>query len=453
MKKILSIIILLTIFSLSFSQVTIENLLNVPFPAGLTASSDGKRIAWVFNDQGVRNIYIADAPEFAPRKITSYNQDDGQEISSVQFTHDNTRIIFIRGGAPNSAGELPNPIAIQPNVERAIWMINADGSELKKVATGFYPKLSPDGKSIAYLNAGQVWLVKTDSAGKGKKLFHSRGSQSNMRWSPDGGKLAFVSNRNDHAFIGLYDFASNSVRFLDPSVDRDGHPVWSADGKQVAFIRTPNIRNRLIFMPEREGHPWSIRVADMSTGKTREVWAAKPGRGSILHSGIPVVDNLLWWMGDRLIFPWERDGWQHLYSVPVSGGEALLLTPGDGEIESVAITRDGINLLYVTNIGDIDRRHIYRISPTGGKPQPLSVGDGIEYNPVETTAGLICLRTDATTAAWPNVISANGQSKMIAADLFPKTFPKKDLVIPQPIMVTATDGMKIPAQLFFAQRC
>ena len=430
------------------AQVTIDNLLNVPFPTALTSSPDGKRIAWVFNDQGVRNIYIADAPEFPPRKITNYNQDDGQEISSVRFTHDNSRIIFIRGGAPNSAGELPNPIAVQPNVERAIWIMNTDGSNLKKLATGFYPKLSPDGKSIAYLNAGQVWLVKTDSAGKGKKLFHSRGSQNNMRWSPDGGRLAFVSSRNDHAFVGVYEFSSSTIQFLDPSVDRDGNPVWSPDGKQIAFTRTSNVRNRLPFMPEREGHPWSIRMTDVSTGKTKEVWAASAGRGSVLHSGIPVVDNLLWWMGDRLIFPWERDGWQHLYSVSVNGGEALLLTPGDGEVESVTVARDGKSLLYITNIGDIDRRHIYKVSPTGGKPQQLSVGDGIEYNPVETSSGLVCLRTDATTAAWPHAISANGQSKMIAVDLFPKTFPKKDLVTPQPIMVTATDGMKIPAQLF-----
>jgi len=430
------------------AQVTVENLLNVPFPTSLTASADGKRIAWVFNDQGMRNIYVADAPDFAPKKITNYALDDGQEISSVEFTKDGSKIIFIRGGAPNSTNELPNPVALQPGVDRSIWMINTDGTNLKKLATGYYPKLSPDGKKLAYLNAGQVWMVHLDSAGKGRKLFHSRGSQSNMRWSPDGTRLAFVSSRTDHSFIGVYDVASSTIQFLDPSVDRDGNPVWSPDGKQLAFTRTPNVRNRLPFVPAREGHPWSIRIADISTGKTKELWSAKPGRGSVLHQGIPVVDNMLWWMGDRIVFPWERDGWQHLYSVPSMGGETLLLTPGDGEIESVDVARDGKSLIYVTNIGDIDRRHIYKVAVTGGKPQQLSVGDGIEYAPVESAAGIVCLRTDATTAAWPHVIQANGQSKMIAADLFPKTFPKRELVIPQAVMITATDGMKIPAQLF-----
>jgi dipeptidyl aminopeptidase/acylaminoacyl peptidase len=448
MKRLILIMLFSTAVLEVLPQVTIENLLNVPYPTSLTSSPDGRRIAWVFNDRGMRNIYVADAPDFVPRKITNYTQDDGQEISSVEFTKDGGQIIFVRGGAPNSANELPNPVALQPGVERAIWMINVDGTDMKQMAVGHYPRLSPDGKQLAYLNGGQVWLVNLDSAGKGRKLFHVRGTQSQMRWSPDGKRIAFVSTRTDHSFIGIYELSSRTVRFIDPSIDRDAHPVWSPDGKQIAYIRTPNVRNRLPFSPAREGHPWSVRLYNLETDKARQVWVAKPGRGSVLHTGIPVSDNLLWWVVDRLVFPWEGDGWQHLYSVSLNGGEALLLTPGEGEVESVEMARDGRSLIYVTNIGDIDRRHIYRVPATGGKPQQLTTGTGIEYAPVETTAGIVCLRTDATTPAWPYVVQGSGQFRMIGAELFPSTFPKKDLVTPQAVMITATDGMQIPAQLF-----
>ncbi len=433
-----------------YAQVTIENLLNVPFPTGLTSSPDGQRIAWVFNEQGRRNIYVADAPAFAARKITNYSDDDGQEITHLRFL-DNNRLLFIRGGAPNRAGELPNPIALQPGVERAIWLVQADGRGLQKLAVGHDPEVSPDRKAVAYLNGGQVYLVKTDSAGTGKKLFHSRGTQGSLRWSPDGMRLAFVSNRQDHAFIGVFDIAGKKLTFIDPSVDRDAHPVFSTDGRQIAWIRTPNERNRLPFVAARQGHGWSVRIADVATGQVREVWRSKPGRGSVLHQGIPVANNLLWWIGDLLVFPWEADGWQHLYAVPVKGGEARLLTPGQGEIESVTEARDGKSLLLVSNIGDINRRHIFRLNPAAGTMQQLTSGTGIEYQPNETAAGLVCLRTDATTAAWPYYIQPNGQLRMLAQELFPQSFPKKDLVVPQAVFITASDGMQIPAQLFLPQ--
>src|SRR5262249_7512315 len=50
---------------------------------------------------------------------------------------------------------------------------------------------------------------------------------------------AFVSNRVDHSFIGIYDVRAKTVQFLAPSVDHDTSPTWSRDGRRVAFIRRP----------------------------------------------------------------------------------------------------------------------------------------------------------------------------------------------------------------------
>ena len=65
------------------------------------------------------------------------------------------------------------------------------------------------------------------------------GRQSDPVWSPDGAKLAFVSTRENHAFIGVYDVKTRKVDFLAPSTDMDGGPVWSPDSKRIAFIRRP----------------------------------------------------------------------------------------------------------------------------------------------------------------------------------------------------------------------
>src|SRR5581483_3551389 len=57
--------------------------------------------------------------------------------------------------------------------------------------------------------------------------------------SPDGTKLAFISTRDNHAFIGVYDMRTRKVEFMAPSVDYDGSPTWSPDSKRIAFIRRP----------------------------------------------------------------------------------------------------------------------------------------------------------------------------------------------------------------------
>jgi dipeptidyl aminopeptidase/acylaminoacyl peptidase len=430
------------------AQMTLENLLSAPFPSALTVSPDGKRIAWVFNDKGSRNIYVAEAPAFTEKKITTYQGDDGQDIASLVFTPDNNALVFVRGGAPNSKGEIPNPVALQTDPDRALWLINIDGTGLRKLGKGSYPKISPKGNEVAFLSGGQVWMARLDSAKEAKKLFQVRGTQSLIRWSPNGTQLAFVSGRGDHAFIGTYTFSNNTVRLLDTSVDHDIYPVWSPDGKSIAYIRTPNVNQRLPFGPEREGHPWSIRKVDVATGKAIELWKAKPGRGSVLHDGFPTVDNFLWWVDDKLVFPWEADGWQHLYAIPSQGGEAILLTPGNGEVENVSLSLDRKSLLVSTNIADIDRRHIYRVSPATAKMQAVITGEGIEWSPVETTAGIVCLRSGATSPAWPVLVSGSTTAKFIAPALLPKTFPAGELVIPKAVEITATDGMKIPGQLF-----
>lgn len=448
MRKIFLLVFLTLFVGALRAQVTMESLLNVPFPTGLVTSSDGKKIAWVFNNQGSRNIYVAEAPDFAEKKITNFTGDDGQDINSLVFTNDNKELIFVRGGAPNNKGETPNPQALQSDPDRALWIVGTDGSAPRKLTKGYYPKPSPNGKELAFLNSGQVWTIRLDSAKDAQKLFQARGSQSEIRWSPDGSKMVFISGRGDHSFLGVFDVKSKQVNYFDTSVDHDSDPVWSADGKHIAFIRRPNVAQALPFGPEREGHPWSIRKVEVATGKAVELWKAKEGRGSVLHDGFPIVDNFLWWMNDKLVFPWEVDGWQHLYAIPQNGGEAVLLTAGKGEVENVTLSLDKKSLFISTNIGDIDRRHIYRITPSTEKMQALISGEGIEWNPVETTAGIVCLRSGAKAPAWPVLITSATQTKAIASAMLPTSFPSAELVVPTAVEITATDGMKIPGQLF-----
>jgi len=72
MRKIAFLFVLIS--NHVFSQ-TIEDYLSPAFPTELTASQDGKTIAWIFNDKGARNIFVAESPSFRAKRITNYEGD------------------------------------------------------------------------------------------------------------------------------------------------------------------------------------------------------------------------------------------------------------------------------------------------------------------------------------------------------------------------------------------
>ena len=425
---------------------TIEQVLSAPFPTELTASKAGA-FAWVFNARGVRNIWIAEGPSYKARQVTTYTGDDGQELSGLSFTPDGA-ILYVRGGGPNRAGDLINPNSDPAGVERAIWLVKPSGGAPRKIVNSGGYALAPSGREIAYSGQGGVMAVSLDSGAVPRQLFKARGGSGGLRWSPDGGKIAFVSFRERHSFLGVYDLGAKTLAWIDPSTDGDGEPAWSPDGKRIAYMRSPSQFTDQMFIAEREGDPWSIRVADVATGVGREVWRADKGPGSVFR-GVVAPNQLIWSRDDRIVFPWEKDGWTHLYSIPSAGGQALLLTPGNGEVEYVSVAESGRAILYSSNIGDIDRRDVWRVSAAGGAPVQLTRGNGIEWGLVEGGGRLALLRSDSKVPARPALLGGDeGEARDLAPETMPADFPAARLVEPQAVMIPATDGMQVPAQLF-----
>jgi dipeptidyl-peptidase 4 len=108
--------------------------------------------------------------------------------------------------------------------------------------------LAPDGSSILFVKAGQIYRAKitpvkpATEVDRGEKAFITEwGVQSDPKWSPDGRKIAFVSTRTDHSFIVVYDVATRSVKYMSPSVDFDTMPLWLPDSKHLVFMRRPGL--------------------------------------------------------------------------------------------------------------------------------------------------------------------------------------------------------------------
>jgi dipeptidyl aminopeptidase/acylaminoacyl peptidase len=429
---------------------TLQQALSAPFASDLVASPRLGRLAWVENQQGRRNLWMAKpdgSGKYVSTRLTSYDQDDGQEVYQITWTPDAERLIYVRGGDSEFLGKPdPNPALAPDGVAQNIWLIAATGGEPRKLGEGYGPVVSPAGDQVAFLSHGQIWASDLGpDAGKAKPLLHARGDISELVWAPDAHAIAFVSERTDHSFIGVYDLRAKTLVYLDPGTENDAKPVWSPDSRYIAFIRVPGSPQSPP-SDHRTASPWSIQVSDAATGEGHSVWMAAEGRGSAFHE-IPGA-QLFWTADNYLVFPWEADGWSHLYSIPGSGGKALLLTPGDFEVEDVSLAADHRNIFYASNQQDIDRRHIWTVTASGGKPKRLTSGTGIEVAPVEAEHTVAILHSDEYTPLRPALLDSQGRMQDLAPNLIPANYPGAKFIKPEQVVFPAADGLQLHGQLF-----
>jgi hypothetical protein len=77
-------------------------------------------------------------------------------------------------------------------------------------------------------------------------------------------------------------------------------------------------------------------------------------------------------------------------------GKARLLTPGNGEVENVIMSSDQKQIIYTTNISDIDHRHIWKVNIGDGEAMQLTKGNEVEWWPLNTESGTVILHSSAT---------------------------------------------------------
>ena len=518
MLRAIPVLLLATPLALSAQQKhTIEEFMSPASPLELASAAKADRVAWTTYEKGLRNVYSAAAPDWKPVRLTRFLNDDGIEVSDVSLSDDGSLAVFIRGHTANRQGWVANPMHDPAGTERAIWAARTNGTGAWRLVAGNAPEVSPDGKTVIYVRDGQIYRVRTtpgvaqDSMDRGLKPFILQwGTQSSPRWSPDGSRIAFVSNRGDHSFIGLYDVKRRRVDYVAPSVDCDAVPTWSPDGKYIAFTRRPGVpfgrqtqqgtggignpqgpaaggagggcgvgggggggggfgqqQNQVVALPNRirgmfssafeDGSTLKIMIAevakvgDVETQPARELWRNAPNER--------VFTNIarMMWAADAIVFPLTppNDEWDRYWSISISNPQKapVLLTTTDGLIEDVtsaALSSDGKTLYYTTNANDIERRHIWAVPVGGGAPMQLSSGKGIETYPTPLASGrsLAVLYFDAKRPASVGILPASGGTAKLIYPTLTREFPLEAHVEPEIVIFKAPDGLEIHNQLF-----
>ena len=235
--------------------------------------------------------------------------------------------------------------------------------DLYRLAWADDPRVSPDGRTVAFVAIGldeekndyiaSIWLVPVDGSEAPRRLTAGPKQDLAPRWSPDGSRLAFVSNRDDKVkakqLYAIPVAGGEPVQLTE--LDEDVSEVaWSPDGQRLAF---------------------SARVRDPEYEEEDEK-RRRPRRFS------------------RLQFKFDSEGWtgdrrRHLFVVSADGSEQpSQLTDGDFEDGSPAWSPDGSRIAFTSarhEDWDIERvHHIYLVDPSPvdsnrGDPEQLTKGE------------------------------------------------------------------------------
>ncbi|MEZ0471998.1 amidohydrolase family protein [Luteimonas salinilitoris] len=171
--------------------------------------------------------------------------------------HDgSSQVVTVDEGTNLAATVSPDGQAIVMDLQGVLWRLPASGGKAERITDSLLEPARPDWSPTQDLIAFQafrdgnfnIWTVRSDGEGL-QRLTSGPGDHRDPRFSPDGGTIAFASDR---AFAGSYDIwtvdrdSGEPVRITDDDTIEEFEPAWSPDGTRLAFVSGTSARGTKI---------------------------------------------------------------------------------------------------------------------------------------------------------------------------------------------------------------
>ena len=337
-------------------------------------SPDGKRLAYVAEGNGFKQLFIRTLATGSEQQITR----DLRDHILPTWSPEGARLAFVRARA-DSGGLDPSDLDGWFYEGGDVWTIDlASDSASKVVDAAFGPAYSPDGTRLAvdasWAGPQRIWVV--DANGRNPRQITTDSSEAVIhakpQWSPDGTKIVFRRIEKTKSDIVVVDVASQAMTRVtdDNVVDLD--PVWSHDGHEIYFSSYRGGSINLWRIPVgADGRPTGP-PDQLTTGAGEDVEPAIAPEGQRIAFGVRGINSDIW----RLPVSPEtgRPTGQPSPVLETTRVESRGAWSPDGRMIAFNSDRLGEMNLWIRNLADGSERQITR--GPGGDYQPNWAPDG-----------------------------------------------------------------------------
>ncbi|MFI5167045.1 MAG: protein kinase [Thermoanaerobaculales bacterium] len=356
-------------------------------------SPSGSEIAYTAGHGGTSDIWVTDIRGGKPIRLTerstlsfgptwfpdgsavAFSSDEGKEVSVWKVPRfGGTAMLLVPNAQDAAVSPAGKQIAFaRPQKDGAlrIWVAPLGAPDLARQATGENaglwdhrrPAWSPDGKTICYQDAKDLWLVPAEG-GAARRLTHDDAADQHPLWSADGRYIYFVSRRGGTQSLWRKAIAEGAPTRVTQGTSVEDSPTMSRDGRRVAFLSGLDT--------------WAVVLVDMQTGTVNRL---EEGR----HTAYPAIAPDL----GSIVFASDLAGSWDLWSLALrenkAVGEPARLTDHPGDCALPTFSPDGRWIAYFRVIEG--QRDVWVIPSHGGTPVNFTSQPGVNVQPAWSPDG------------------------------------------------------------------